>query len=66
MKQTALRFIGQPGQHLTGIPSRDLSPDETSQLSEEAQKLCLSSGLYQLVKVAPEPVTGPEAKEGEL
>lgn len=65
-KKPILRFIGQPGQHLTGIPARDLSAEEVSALSDQALSDCLASGLYQQEPVTParkQPAT--PVKEGE-
>lgn len=59
MKQTALRFVGQPGQHLTGIPARDLTPEEAAALSDQDRQRCLGSGLYKEEK----PVSPAKTKK---
>lgn len=63
MKQRAYQFIGQDGQHLSGIPARDLSAEEVSALSDQARKKCLASGLYKEVKQPGIPAQS--IKEGE-
>lgn len=64
MKKTALalQFIGQPGQHLSGIPARDLTPDEVRVLSDQQRERCLASRLYKEVKPG---IPAQSIKEGE-
>lgn len=42
----ALRFVGQRGQHLTGVPARDLNVVEVGQLNTKEYDHLLASGLY--------------------
>lgn len=42
-----LVFIGAPGSHITGIPPRDLAPEEVGQLTIKQIERALFSGLYE-------------------
>ncbi|MBK8990160.1 MAG: hypothetical protein IPM39_29535 [Chloroflexi bacterium] len=43
-----LVYIGQNGAHISGLPARDLSPDEVALLSPEQVDVCLKSNLYEV------------------
>lgn len=44
-----LVYIGANGDHLTGIPARDLSPDDVAALLDSRQvNQCIASGLYKI------------------
>lgn len=43
-----LRYIGANGDHISGIPARDLTPSEVANLSDEQVTACLESKLYEV------------------
>lgn len=43
-----LRYVGANGDHISGIPARDLPPAEAVLLSEEQVAACLNSKLYEV------------------
>lgn len=43
-----LKYKGQHGAHLNGIPARDLSKAEVTALSEAQVEACLQSKLYEV------------------
>lgn len=45
-RELGLVFQGLAGQHLTGVPARNIAPDEMAHLSDEQLVACLESGLY--------------------
>lgn len=58
-KQDALtlgaRYTGDGSAWVSGVPARDLTPDEWLSLSEMLRNTCLSTGLYELVGAAAAP-----------
>lgn len=48
IRQHGLKYVRTDGLHLTGIPSRNLTPEECGQLSVWALEDCLGSGLYEI------------------
>jgi hypothetical protein len=50
-------YKGKDGQHVDGVPARDLTEQEFEALSDEQQKACIDSGLY----VAQSPVAEKKA-----
>ncbi|MCL4867792.1 MAG: hypothetical protein KJ063_02390 [Anaerolineae bacterium] len=52
--ERGLNFVPYNGDHLTGVPARNLSPDEVKQLTDKQVLACLATGLY---------VIAPEKKE---
>lgn len=56
-RKQGLHYANKAGHHFSGIPARDLSPDEVNELPEHLLKACLESGVY--------VVAGPEEKEKE-
>jgi hypothetical protein len=47
-KAMAVKFKGQPGEFIGGIPARDLTAEEFARLSETLRARALASGLYQV------------------
>lgn len=43
-----LVYIGQNNAHISGLPARDLSPEEVALLSPEQVDVCLKSNLYEV------------------
>lgn len=46
--EVGLHYVGQNGGHLTGIPARDLSPQDVQALTKTQIEDCLDSGLYKI------------------
>lgn len=46
--EVGLHYVGKNGGHLTGIPARDLSPEDTLALTKTQIEECLDSGLYKI------------------
>ena len=44
--ELGLVYQGQRGDHLTGIPARNLSPSEVAGISSKDLTACLKSNLY--------------------
>lgn len=59
MKPSGYRYVGREGQHLSGIPARDLTPEEAAALSDQDRQRCLGSGLYKEEK----PVSPAKTKK---
>lgn len=45
-REQGLVFQGSAGQHLTGVPARNIAPTEMAYLTDEQLVACLESGLY--------------------
>ena len=68
MSKIKVRFVGPPGDYISGIPARDLTSEDWERLSPEQQKRALKSGLYKKVagKSSPDKdQPAPEKTEGE-
>lgn len=48
---TVVRFVGQDGAHIAGVPMRDLTPTEWAALPAEIAQRALASGVYVLTSV---------------
>lgn len=46
MSKTKVRFVGDPGHYISGIPARDLTSEDWERLSPEQQERALKSELY--------------------
>jgi len=46
VRETGLTFVGQNGQHITGVPARNLEPNECSKFSAKTIDRMIESGLY--------------------
>lgn len=54
-----IKYTGKHGEYLTGIPARNLTDEDWSELSKEQRKAAIDSGLY----VKPEAEDKPEPKK---
>ena len=54
-----IKYTGKHGEYLTGIPARNLTDEDWSELTKEQRKVAIDSGLY----VKPEPEDKPEHKK---
>ena len=52
-----MKYMGQFGAYIHGIPARDLTPDEWNELTEAQRKHAIASGLY--VPLDGVPVSTP-------
>lgn len=68
MSKAKVRFVGKPGHYISGIPARDLTPEDWERLSPEQRKRALKSGLYKKAAGRSSPdkdQPAPEKAEGE-
>lgn len=48
---TTIKYTGKHGEYIAGIPARNLTDEDWSDLTKEQRKAAIDSGLY----VKPEP-----------
>lgn len=63
-KVTGVSFKAPPGHYISGIPRRNLTPEEWDRLPASKQKRALESGLYK-IKTSGVKAPEPEKTEGE-
>lgn len=56
-----IKYTGKQGEYITGIPARNLTDDDWSDLTKEQRKMAIDSGLY--VKPEAPEETKPEPKK---
>lgn len=49
-KNIHVRYVGNGSSFVIGVPQKDLSEEEWTELSEQVKELAISSGVYQIVQ----------------
>lgn len=53
-RERGLNFTHRNGEHITGIPAMNLSPERVADLNDKEVLACLATGLYQIAPAAVE------------
>ena len=55
-RRRGLRYVGDGGQHLTGVPAQDLSPEDVGRLTtKQIEAVLARTDLYHLMPETADP-----------